>query len=409
MTRTARPQASAGCEPAVRRFWTALRGLPSRLWADRGWRTALLTFLVLRVVLSLWVWGVRAVYDAPLPPHPVLRPYVGVEPETGPWLEPWQRWDTLHYQAIAERGYRAFDTALFVPPLYPLLIRGAAVFTGGDTLLAGIMISNLAFLATLAAFYQVVIYETRDEGLATRAVVYLASFPAAFFLVAAYTEPVFLLTALQSLSAARRGRWRAAGLWGAAAALTRLPGALVVVPLTWAAWRSWRVRGSGRSWAAPALTGLGAAVFPLYVWLVLRLPPWAPLEVQSARFQGGLSWPGANLWEAARRILGGGAVVADYLDLVTISVFLLMTLWVWRRQPRLYGVYYLSFLLLFLVRKSGLQPLLGTARYVLALYPAFLELARLGANPWVNRLVLYLSWLGLLFMSGQFAIWGWVG
>jgi hypothetical protein len=46
---------------------------------------------------------------------------------------------------------------------------------------------------------------------------------------------------------------------------------------------------------------------------------------------------------------------------------------------------------------------------VLVLFPAFQELGRIGANPWVNRMVLYLSWLGLLFMSGQFAIWGWVG
>ncbi len=37
-------------------------------------------------------------------PDPILRPYQGVTPETNPWLEVWQRWDTLHYQAIAERG-----------------------------------------------------------------------------------------------------------------------------------------------------------------------------------------------------------------------------------------------------------------------------------------------------------------
>jgi hypothetical protein len=28
---------------------------------------------------------------------------------------------------------------------------------------------------------------------------------------------------------------------------------------------------------------------------------------------------------------------------------------------------------------------------------------------WVNRLIFYLSLLGLLFFSAQFAIWGWVG
>jgi hypothetical protein len=49
------------------------------------------------------------------------------------------------------------------------------------------------------------------------------------------------------------------------------------------------------------------------------------------------------------------------------------------------------------------------ARYVLEIFPAFLLLAIWGRSPWVNRLVLTLSLLGLLFFSAQFAIWGWVG
>jgi hypothetical protein len=82
---------------------------------------------------------------------------------------------------------------------------------------------------------------------------------------------------------------------------------------------------------------------------------------------------------------------------------------VFRRLPPIYGVYQAAFLLLYLSRVSHMQPLLSTARYVLALFPAFIVFAIWGQNRWLNRLFLYLSWAGLLLLSGQFAIWGWVG
>ncbi len=141
------------------------------LFNDPAWRTAIFLFVVLRVFLTLWMWGVRQVIDLPLPPHPVLRPHVGVEVETNPWLEPWQRWDTLHYQAIAERGYSAFDTALFVPPLYPFLISLLAPLLGGSTLLAGIIIANAAMIYSLVILYRTVIFETRNRVLAQRSLV----------------------------------------------------------------------------------------------------------------------------------------------------------------------------------------------------------------------------------------------
>jgi hypothetical protein len=66
-------------------------------------------------------------------------------------------------------------------------------------------------------------------------------------------------------------------------------------------------------------------------------------------------------------------------------------------------------MLLFVIRLGSPQPLVSMARYILEIFPAFLLLAIWSRSPWVNRLVLYLSLLGLLFFSAQFAIWGWVG
>ncbi len=75
----------------------------------------------------------------------------------------------------------------------------------------------------------------------------------------------------------------------------------------------------------------------------------------------------------------------------------------------MYGVYYTAFLLLLLARRASVYPLIGTSRYVLALFPAFFVLAQFGEQPWIHRAILYTFWAGLLFMAGEFAIWGWIG
>jgi hypothetical protein len=74
-----------------------------------------------------------------------------------------------------------------------------------------------------------------------------------------------------------------------------------------------------------------------------------------------------------------------------------------------YGIYYLSLMLLYLIRAGGESPLLSMTRYVLVLFPAFIIWGQWSKQPVFRRVVLYTSWLGWLFMAAQFAMWGWVG
>ncbi len=376
------------------------------LWDDPAVRIGSAAFIILRLVTAVWAVAARSLHPGPFAPDPVLRPYVGVAVETNPILEPWQRWDTLHYQAVAERGYAAFDTALFTPPLYPGLMRLFGSALGGNTLLAGILVSNAACLLGLIALGRLALLETGDEASARRTVLYMASFPAAFFLMAAYAESLFLLSAGLVLLHARRGEWLRAGAWAAVAAMTRSTGVLILLPLGYQVLIS---RRSARAWAGWALAAAGALVFPVYVWLGLRLPPWQPLVVLGQRAGGGFAFPGWNLVEAIRQVIAGDYYPADLLDIAALLVFAGLMIPVWRRLPRIHSVYSLAFVGLYLVRVPGDQPLLATVRYVLALLPAFIILGSLGRNPWIHRLILYPCWAGLLFMSGQFAIWGWVG
>jgi len=378
-------------------------------WQRSGLREVLPIFLTVRVGLSLWMFLVRQIFSQAIPPDPVARPYLGVAVETNPWLEPWQRWDTLHYQAIAERGYGAFDSALFVPPLYPGLIRLTSRLIDTDSLLSALIVSNVAALAGMAAFYSLARAEAADPSRARRAVLYLSIFPTGFFWFAGYTESLLLLFSSVALLAARRSRWLVSGLAAGLAALSRLTGALLIVPVGASALLAVRKDRSWRPIVAAGGALLGALAFPLYVWLGMGLSPLAPIEVQAARAQGGFAFPGVNLTIAIQRLAGGEANFADLFDLALLLLFIGLAVPVWRQLSRPLALFYLGYLLLHLSRVAEIAPLLGMARYVLVLFPAYLVLAGWGRRPWIHRLIVYLSAAGLLLLSGQFAIWGWVG
>jgi hypothetical protein len=369
----------------------------------------LLLFVGLRVGLSVWMWLLVQRVPMPLWPDDKLRPYYGIAAEQNQILAPWQRWDTLHYQAIAERGYAAFDTALFVPPLFPGLMRLGSVALGGSTLLAGLLFSSAAALLLLFALYRLSRYELGDASAAWRAVLYLALFPSAFFLFAAYTESIFLLAAVMMLWHLRRTEWVRAGAWAALASLSRLPGALVLIPLAWEALRSIASTRKASPLLGVALGGAGALAFPLYVWVRLGLAPWTPLLAQAERFGGGFTFPGVNLVQAVRNAFGGPFFITDGLDILFLVGAMAMFIPVWRRLPRVYGIYYGTYLALFLTRTGGTEPLVGMVRYVLAFFPAFIILGAWGAKRWVNRVVVYVGLGGLLFMSASFALWLWMG
>jgi hypothetical protein len=380
------------------------------LGARPGVRVPLLVFLGFRLALFVYMPIARQVHPGPFELDEYRRPYLGVFPTENPLLEPWQRWDTLHYQALAERGYVQSGTGVFAPPLYPMLVRVAASFMGGDTLVAGLVVSNLAYLLGLFYLYRLVAMETSDDT-ARCTLLYLASFPTAFFFLGAYTESLLLVSSVAALYHARRSEWLLAGLWGFVASVSRLQGGVLVVALAYQAWEQ-RRGGKPKTWwplVALAATGLGALVFPLYVWQVLGESPLEIFATQSARFHGAYVVPGVDMVKAMGALWRGELVLADYFDLAFCLLFIGLTIQAFRRLPRVYGIYGGATLFLLLAKTADIQPLLSFSRYVLSLFPAFIVLGQLGANRWVHRAILYPSWFGLLYLSGQFAIWGWVG
>jgi Gpi18-like mannosyltransferase len=87
------------------------------------------------------------------------------------------RWDTGFYLSIADEGYRYQgvdlpSVAFF--PLLPLLIRAVTPLTG-DSLTAGLLVTNLALLAAVIFLYRLVEMEWGRETAAGQPGICLSS------------------------------------------------------------------------------------------------------------------------------------------------------------------------------------------------------------------------------------------
>lgn len=134
----------------------------------------------------------------------------------------WAQWDGGHFYYISKLGYFAPNEYAFFPA-YPYLIKFISLFLFGNAILAGLLISNLAFLAFLYLFYDYAKVKLSKEGALTSTVTLLL-FPTAYFAVAMYSEGLFLLLTILFFRKLDRKKYLHAAIFAGIAALTRFVG-----------------------------------------------------------------------------------------------------------------------------------------------------------------------------------------
>lgn len=140
--------------------------------------------------------------------------------------------DAYHYMGLAENGYVNVGDARFhivFFPLYPLLVRAFAFFTGSFPA-AGICVSVFFAAAAGCAIYELALCDM-DEPDAFFAALAVNCLPAAFFFSAPMSESVFLLFSVLCALFARKGNFILAGCFGFFAALSRAPGVSLILLL----------------------------------------------------------------------------------------------------------------------------------------------------------------------------------
>lgn len=397
---------------------------------------ALKVYLPLRIAFSVWAIIVFMILPANLP-DPALEPlFWEVSPTdhviAEKLLEPWFRWDAMIYMRIAAVGYDADPGFTAFPPLYPMLTRGLGQLLGGYFLLAGLLISNGALFVALMLLHRLV---ARDHGarLADRTLLYLAVFPASFAFLLPFTESLFLLLILASLSVAvykewaqwRRPwlRWALAALLGALAAVTRWQGAVLVLPLGWLFLEE---RRAGRSWSAlfdwtfrewtrwlPALWfGLiPAALLGVFWWLEQSFGPGAmPLARYDTGWGAVWVWPWTTLTRVPLAFFNPPHPDLTVLGLVSnwlVAAFFLALLMAAFKRVRLAYVFYGWAIFLPAIMVLNFETaLVSTIRYALAVFPAFMMLAFIGSRyKWLHNLLIFGGFALAMVYSFMYLQW----
>ena len=325
-----------------------------------------------------------------------IFPYQGVKAHQNPRLAIWQRFDTNWYLKIAERGYSNDGSTAFFP-IYPFLVRLFA-FVVKDVVLASRLVALLALIAALALFYKIAT-EYADRTVANRAILYWLIFPTAFFLFASYTESSYLLFILASFFYARRKKWIGAAVFGILAALTRIVGFTIFIPLLY----MWWVQNRPRRWR----DAFAILLIPIVTGIYLL--PTLQSSLLPGQWHPRLVFPWEHFSELGILITNHLVSSIDIFNTLATILFGVLCIIIFWKMPLELGFYSVLMFIPSLLRLNPGQPFVSMMRYVLVIFPAFILLGKWGEKIWVNRAIVYLSFPLALYFSAQFWLWGWVG
>jgi Mannosyltransferase (PIG-V) len=421
--------------PATRApWWRAPLAATARARQDPALRDALLAAGCCLLVSALA--GISCyLFIGPIAPKGALDP-PGLVDHMGRVRDvlasPFARWDSAWYLLTAQRGYGPSAGSPAFYPLYPLLVAIVGSLGVGD-LVAGVLISVASLIVALRLIWLLTRLELGERyPQAPRLAVWAtALFPTAFFLIAVYSESLFLALSVGALWSARRGRWPLAGALGGLAAATRPSGVLILLGLALVYLRADPARRRRDAlWLALVPAGLGAYLG----WLSLHgLDPLSPLSAQGAwmrGFAGPINGCVDGLRAAlagARQLLSGQSAhvywpaataygytpmqAARYnLELLAFLAFALAALvGALRRLAPAYSAYATVVLAAAVSYPVPAQPLSGLSRILLVIFPLQMATASwLSAHRRWRLPALALCTMALAYYAGSFATWHWV-
>ena len=373
-------------------------------------KAALKVFVPLRIMASLWAVIIISLFPATTEIEHVPTDLAVSAPHDSAlstWLiKPWFRWDTQWYTAIARNGYERPGSTTFLP-FYPLLTGLLGRMLAGEYLLAALIISNLAAVIALALLHKLV-SEHYGRRSANYTLAYIALFPTSFYLVAGYTESLFLALVLGAFLLAERERWLLAGLCAILAIFTRWQGAALIPAMA-----IYMLRNDRRALVALGLIPL-ALIGVLAIFVIsggVEALPWRQLQTEQA-WQGSFTWP----WRAWAKT--GLALVGQLPDnkkairvpanWVLTAVFYALLVKYMRHGIIPYTMYAWGAHLMTASRLVADSTLRSMPRYVLVLFPAFVLLAGFGKRHiWFNKVYVYISMFMWLILCSMFVLWYW--
>jgi hypothetical protein len=249
-------------------------------------------------------------------------------------------WDTGYYVDISQNGYfgssQRAEWRAFFPgmPLAMRLVTQLTTWQPGTYFrldMAGLAISLLCSLIATVLIYRITEVRFGSRAAVCGAVMLMAS-PAAVFLSAVYSESMYLALAVAAWWFGMRRQWLFAGLFCAAASLTRVNGVFLMVALFVMLGVSLRQHEERfRLWklGAIALGGTGALGYLAYLWANTgdllawqhaqdagwarrTVPPWTAFTNTIDAIVGVDSAPRRFQWAADIATVGFGIAASIY-------------------------------------------------------------------------------------------------
>lgn len=312
------------------------------------------------------------------------------------------RWDSNWYIDIVKNGYQrnTNDTLsnLVFFPLYPFLVDITSSFTNGNITLAGWIVSSIFLILSCIILWRLVTEFHKEVHDPLYAVFLLLIFPTAFLLNAVYTESLFFFLSLATFYWTFKRNYMLAGVFGFLAALTRVTGILLFVPLAVHVWMSWKSEGgSVKNMWALALIPCGTAVFFLYHWIFYGDPL--------------LFFTIENAWGRSFAInrdhftfLTHAAQANFILDVVYLIFGIGVAMYLIKIKQYAYGIYMLS--TIGVAVASG--TLMSIGRYILVLFPIYIVGAMI-TNDMIRYVWILISSLLMALNTYLFVNWYWAG
>lgn len=353
--------------------------LPTETVRGAGWARRSLGRPADRTAILIWFFWHVATY--------IYLVLAGAGRTESPLLDRLTPWDSENFITIAQWGYDGSPGMADAPKLtaffpgLPLLLRGLhGLIPNWDV--AIVLVSLVASAVVAVALSR--LSELYREGSGVWTVLAFFLSPFAVFMLAGYTEALFLALAIPAWLLARRGRWEVASICAALASSVRISGLFLAFGLAVMFLVAKNGRRAPRGWRkAPwlALPGVPVLAYMIYLWgRTGELMAWKKAEAQYWGRYPELPWQVlVNTWN---RSVEEAALRTSYREeILAAAVLVALVLWQLVRR-RWADLAYLAPQAVALLAMSSFYMSIGRAS--LLWWPLYLSVGILGARrPWV--------------------------
>lgn len=331
--------------------------------------------------------------------------YPWIDPAKTPQVHEWNpiplhaKWDSFWHLGIASDGYdfRGYDklSNIVFFPLFGGMIKVFTPFLLGQEILAGWVASSMFLLLALMFFYKLV-KENHPKLNPYLPIFFLLIFPTAFFLNAVYTESLFLFLSIATFYYGLKKNFVLAGIFGMLAALTRITGILLFIPLAWEYFEVYGMRLKTKILPL-LLIPLGTLSFFAFHYLRFRdLFLFFKIESRWGR-SFTINLDHLNLFSHP-------AIVNFALDALFAAFAIIVSVLVLKKMRVSYGLYMLATIFIALVTGT----MMSIGRYIIVLFPMYIFAAGIKSEltkfTWATASILLFALYTLLFVN-----WYWAG